>query len=190
MGSCNLTGGSLDFNLESGLICRGNATHQDLLKYFTHCWQSQTKYKILPLQSGFNQHSLHHSSTTERFDSATLLTHPQYRQDLYRELSNSCEPVTIYSRGFNPDAEILNLLSHRSTQVYADGFIRNYNSRIRTHFKTGIHAKVTLIGDRIAYLGGINFQFAPGRSSPHDLMYKTGDRQEITVIRQQLASVF
>ena len=190
LGSCNLTGGSLDFNLESGLICRGNATHQDLLKYFTFCWQSKTRYRILPLQSGFNQHTLHHSSTTKRFDSATLLTHSQYRQDLYRELSESYEPVTIYSRGFNPDAEILNLLSHRSTQVYADGFIRNYSSRIGTHFRTGIHAKVTLIGDRIAYLGGINFQFAPGRSNLHDLMYKTSRRQEIKLIRQQLASVF
>lgn len=61
---------------------------------------------------------------------------------------------------------------------------------IRTHFRTGIHAKVTLIGDRIAYLGGINFQFASGRSNLHDLMYKTSDRQKNTIVRQQLASVF
>ncbi len=28
LGSCNLTGGSLDFNLEGGLICQGTTTHQ------------------------------------------------------------------------------------------------------------------------------------------------------------------
>ena len=99
--------------------------------------------------------------------------------------------VEIYSRGFAPDAEILNLLSSRSTRIYADGFIRNKNSRITTHFRTGIHAKVTLVGERVAYLGGVNFQFAPGGFSLKDLMYKTCDREEITQIRRALVtSVF
>ena len=187
LGSSNLTGGSLDFNLESGLICRGNITHQDLLKYFTRCWQYKAKYNILPLQSGFKQYSFSSLSSTERFDSATLLTPQQYRQDLYRELAKCSGRVEIYSRGFNPDGEILNLLSNRPTHIYADGFIRNQNSRLKTHFRAGIHAKITFIGDRVAYLGGINFQFAPKGFSLNDLMYKTSDRQEINQIRQQLA---
>ena len=106
---------------------------------------------------------------------------------MYRELAKCSGKVEIYSRGFNPDGEILKLLSNRSTHIYADGFIRNQNSRLKTHFRAGIHAKITLISDRVAYLGGINFQFAPRKFSLNDLMYKTSDRQEINQIRQQLA---
>ena len=102
---------------------------------------------------------------------------------------SQCSGIEIYSRGFNPDAEILTLLTTVSTRVYADGFIRSKN-RIATFYKAGIHAKVTLIGDRIAYLGGINFQFAPRGFGLNDLMYKTCDRHEIIQIRQQLATSF
>ena len=184
LGSCNLTGGSLDFNLESGLICWGDTTHQDLVRYFTRCWEHLTKYDVLRLQSGFNQRTLNNSSPDNQFNSH-LLTPRQYRQDLYRELSKN-SGIEIYSRGFYPDAEILNLLTGY-TRVYADGFIRNQNPRIRTYFKKGIHAKITLIDDRVAYLGGVNFQFAPRGLKTIDLMYKTCDRQQIARIRQQLA---
>ena len=187
LGSCNLTGGSLDFNLESGLICQGTTTHQDLWQYFTRCWLHKTKYDVLSLQSGFNQRTLDRSSPNDRFNSQALLTPKQYREDLYRELNKCSGKIEIYSRGFSPDAEILNLLANRSTRIYVDGFIRNQN-RIITHFKPGVHAKVTLIGDRLAYLGGVNFQFAPRGFKLIDLMYKTSDRQEITQIRQQLSA--
>jgi hypothetical protein len=189
LGSCNLTGGSLDFNLESGLICQGTATHQDLWQYFTRCWSHKTKYDVLSLQSGFNQRTLESSSPNDRFNSQALLTPRQYREDLYRELNKCSQKVEIYSRGFSPDAEILNLLANCSTRIYAEGFIRNKSSRITTHFTEGVHAKVTLIGDRLAYLGGVNFQFAPQGFKLIDLMYKTSDRQEITQIRQQLAAL-
>ena len=193
LGSCNLTGGSLDFNLESGLICQGTSTHQELVQCFTSFWQYKTKYDVFPsIETGkFNQRTLNHSSQGDRFLSQTLLTPKQYREDLYKQLSKYSGKVEIYSRGFAPDAEILNLLSSRSTRIYADGFIRNKNSRITTHFRTGIHAKITLVGDRVAYLGGVNFQFAPGGFSLKDLMYKTCDREEITQIRRALVtSVF
>ena len=191
LGSCNLTGGSLDFNLESGLICQGTSTHRELVQCFTDFWQYKTKYDVFPsTETGkFIQRTLNHSSQGDRFNPKTLLTPKQYREDLYEQLSKYSGKVAIYSRGFAPDAEILNLLSSRSTRIYADGFIRNQNSRITTHFRTGIHAKVTLIGDCVAYLGGVNFQFARGFSLT-DLMYKTCDRKEITQIRQQLAVSF
>ena len=188
LGSCNLTGGSLDFNLESGLICQGTATHQDLWQYFTRCWLHKSKYDVLSLQSGFNQRTLDRSSPPDRFNSQALLTPRQYREDLYRELNKCSGKVEIYSRGFSPDAEILNLLANRPTRIYADGFIRNQN-RITAHFTAGVHAKITLVGDRLAYLGGVNFQFAPRGFKLIDLMYKTSDRQEITQIRQQLAAL-
>ena len=162
-------------------------THQDLWQYFTRCWLHQTKYDVLSFQSGFRQSTLSHSSPPDRFDSQALLTPRQYREDLYQELNKCSGKVEIYSRGFSPDAEILNLLATRSTRIYADGFIRNQSSRITAHFTAGVHAKITLIGDRLAYLGGVNFQFAPRGFKLIDLMYKTSDRQEITQIRQQLS---
>ena len=189
LGSCNLTGGSLDFNLESGLICQGNTTHQDLLQYFILCWKHKTKYDVLPLESGFNQRTLNNSSPTDTFNSQTLLTPRQYRQDLYRELSKCSGRVAIYSRGFFPDAEIISLLETRSTHVscvYYNNSISNKNNRITTRFSSEVHAKITLIGDRVAYIGGVNFQFAPQRFKLIDLMYKTCDSQEINQIRQQL----
>ncbi|MDJ0573417.1 MAG: phospholipase D-like domain-containing protein [Pleurocapsa sp. MO_192.B19] len=194
LGSCNLTGGSLDFNLESGLISQGTTTHRDLFQYFIRCWEHNTKYDVFPLKAGFIQRSLNNSSCTEKFSSQTLLTPRQYLQDLDRELSKSSEKVIIYSRSFFPDAEILSLLKTRPTyvsSVYYDNSLSNKNHRITIRLNSEIHAKVTLIGDRVAYLGGINFQFAPRGFSLIDLMYKTGDREEITQIIQQLpTSIF
>ncbi len=193
LGSCNLTGGSLDFNLESGLICQGTTTHQDLFQYFTRCWKHKTKYDVLPFKTGFIQRTLNNLSPTERFHSQTLLTPYQYRQDLYKELSKCSGKVEIYSRSFFPDAEILSLLETRPTHVscvYYNNSISNKNYRITTRFRSEVHAKITLIGDRVAYIGGVNFQFAPQGFKLIDLMYKTCDRQEISQIRQQLATSF
>ncbi|WP_052055972.1 phospholipase D family protein [Myxosarcina sp. GI1] len=187
LGSCNLTGGSLDFNLESGFICQGTTTHQNLWQYFIRCWEHKTKYDIVPLPSGFIQRTLNNSSPDSKFSSQTLLTPKQYREDLSWELSKGSEKVAIYSRNFSPDTEILSLLATRSTSVYADGFINNPNHRITAYLKSGVHAKVTLIGDRVAYLGGVNFQFSRRGFSLIDLMYKTCDRDEIMQIQRQLS---
>ncbi len=191
LGSCNLTGGSLDFNLESGLISQGTTTHQDLFQCFIHCWEHKTKYDVLPLKSGFIQRTVNNLSSKDRFNYQTVLTPKQYRQDLYRELSNCSGKVEIYSRSFFPDAEILSLLETRSTHVfcvYKNNSISKKNSRITIRFSSEVHAKITLIGDQVAYIGGVNFQFAPQGFKLIDLMYKTSDCQEISQIRQQLAT--
>jgi hypothetical protein len=192
LGSCNLTGGSLDFNLEGGLICQGTTTHQDLLEYFTRCWQHQTRYDVLCSSTigNFIQRSLNNSSAASGFHSQTLLTPSQYRNDLQHELSKFSGKIAIYSRGFSPDAEILSLLPTRNTHVYCDGFIATNNYRINSRFVSGLHAKITLIGDRIAYLGGINFQFAPQGFNLIDLMYKTTNPKEVARIRQELSASF
>ncbi len=199
LGSCNLTGGSLDFNLESGLISQGNTTHQDLFQYFIRCWKHKTKYDVLSYKTGFIQRSLNNLAPTERFNSQTLLTPYQYRADLYQELSKGSETVTIYSRSFFPDAEILSLLETRPTHVYCvyyNNSLSNKNYRITTRFNSEVHAKITLIGNRVAYIGGVNFQFAPQGFKLIDLMYKTcdlgkaeahSDRKQISQIRQQLS---
>ena len=157
LGSCNLTGGSLDFNREGGLICQGTTTHSDLLQYFTRFWRYQTRYDVLPslTQGNCLQRSLNHEQPTFQFSSRTLLTPSQYRNDLQEELNQFKGQIEIYSRGFSPDA------------------------------------KITLLGSRVAYIGGVNFQFNAKGFSLIDLMYKTSDYQEIDQIHQQLAaSVF
>ena len=189
LGSCNLTGGSLDFNLESGLISQGTTTHQDLFQYFIRCWKHKTKYDVLPYKTGFVQRSLNNVSPTNRFNSQTLLTPYQYRADLYQELSKGSEKVTIYSRSFFPGAEILSLLETRPTHVYCvyyNNSLGNKNYRITTRFNSEVHAKITLIGNRVAYIGGVNFQFAPQGFKLIDLMYKTCDRKQISHIRQYI----
>lgn len=188
LGSCNLTGGSLDFNLEGGLICQGSTTHQDLLEYFIRCWQYQTRYDVLCSSTvgSFIQRSLNNSSAASGFHSQTLLTPSQYRNDLQLELSKFSGKVAIYSRGFSPDAEIISLLPTRNTHVYCDGFIRTNNYRINSRLVSELHAKITLIGNSVAYLGGINFQFAPQGFKLIDLMYKTTNPAEVNQICQQL----
>jgi hypothetical protein len=49
-----------------------------------------------------------------------------------------------------------------------------------------LHAKITILGNKVAYIGGINFNFNPNFSHSHDLMYKTTDAQEINQIIRQL----
>jgi hypothetical protein len=190
LGSCNLTGGSLDFNLEGGLICQGTSSCQDLLQYFTQFWQYKTGYDVLPsfTKGNFIQRSLNRSSAAPQLSSKTLLTPSQYRNDLERELSQFRGQIEIYSRGCFADAAILSLLETHYTRVYFESFTNITNSRIFRHFLPGLHAKITLLGDRVAYLGGVNFHFTPQGFNLIDLMYKTSDRQEIKQIRQQLTA--
>ena len=191
LGSCNLTGGSLDFNLEGGLICQGTTSYQDLVEYFTHFWQYRTGYDVFPspTEGSFIQRGLNNSSSAPQFRSETLLTPSQYRNDLEQELSRFRGQVEIYSRGFAADARILPLLQTHSTHVYFEAFINTRDRRIFQHFLPGVHAKITLLGDRIAYLGGVNFNFTPQGFNSIDLMYKTSNRQEIHQIRKQLSAL-
>jgi len=190
LGSCNLTGGSLDFNLEGGLICQGTSSYQDLLQYFTLFWQYKTGYDVFPsaTKGSFIQRGLDRTSQAPQFRSKTLLTPSQYRSDLEQELSQFRGQIEIYSRGFFADAAILSWLQNRSTRVYFEAFTNIKDNRIFGRFLPGVHAKITLLGDRVAYLGGVNFQFFPQGFNLIDLMYKTSDRQEIHQIRQQLAA--
>ena len=190
LGSCNLTRGSLDFNLEAGLICQGTSSHQELLQYFTYFWQYRARYDVLPCttEGQFIQRTLNISSVSSRFSSQTILTPSQYRNDLQHELSQFRGKVEIYTRGFSPDAEILSLLQSHSTRVYFERFTQFKDYRLIQRFLPGLHAKVTLLGDRVAYIGGVNFQFNPPGFDLIDLMYKTSDHQEISLIRQQLSA--
>ena len=61
------------------------------------------------------------------------------------------------------------------------------NQDLNIHIINNLHAKITILGNQVAYIGGINFNF--NNSHSHDLMYKTTDTKEINQIISQLPSL-
>lgn len=187
LGSCNLTGGSLDFNLESGIISQNSPIHEDLIEYFRYFWNYKTEYDIIPsdIFGDFIQRSLSHSVLPLFPDSKNLLTPNKYYQDLKTELSNFTGKVQIYTRNFQPEG-LVNLLNSRNTTVYLHHFPHRNISKIKQILNSNIHAKVTILGDKIAYIGGVNFQFDEDSLQLNDLMCKTTNPEIIKQIYQQL----
>jgi hypothetical protein len=60
--------------------------------------------------------------------------------------------------------------------------MRCADSTINIKKLKNLHAKITLLGNKIAYIGGINFNFSLKHQGSYDLMYKTTDSQEISQI--------
>ena len=60
--------------------------------------------------------------------------------------------------------------------------MRFLDSTINIEKRKNLHAKITLLGKKIAYIGGINFNFSLKHQGSYDLMYKTTDSQEINQI--------
>lgn len=80
------------------------------------------------------------------------------------------------------------LLCLLDTRIFVDSQVFTSHSKLKVKTIDSLHAKVTLLGNKIAYIGGINFNFGSNAFSVTDLMYKTTDSEEIIQIRQQLAS--
>ncbi len=68
LGSVNLTKGSLDVNLESGIIFKNNKTYQQLINVFRYFWQSSSRDHVIPVLG---------------FDGFELRTIKRYRQESY-----------------------------------------------------------------------------------------------------------
>ena len=190
LGSANLTKSSLkEINFEAGILCQGNETHQDLVRYFTHYWNHKSKNEVKPspwgdelIYSSLNLPPSHHATRSD-----TLLTAEEYHRDLEKELSQTEEKVQIYTWTFNPSSQLNTLLDPRRTEIYINSTSQIHTSSYRVRNRRRLHAKITLIGDRIAYVGGVNFFFRNGETPYHDLMYKTTDRSQIQSILQQLS---
>jgi phosphatidylserine/phosphatidylglycerophosphate/cardiolipin synthase-like enzyme len=189
LGSSNLTGGSLDFNLEAGMIGRG-IFHQDLYRYFVHCWRFKAQYDFIIGQNSFIRRDLDEIPSFAPFQSSCLLEEANYRRDLLTELRQSTERVTIYSRGVQCDRELSLLLRHCQVNLYVDAAVYSgYNLPFARSFRRGQHAKITLLDNRVAYLGGINFFFNESLSGLQDLMYKITDSALVARIRTFLNSI-
>jgi len=191
LGSCNLTGGSLALNLEAGLRVQQNALHAELLQKFQQCWTvySQDVIYQTQQQDGLILHSAPQSdSQVDR--SPHLLSPKQYYQDLQQELDTFRGKVAIYSRSFKPGSVLEQRLSSSlyETRLFLEtDHLPHVQSKFHVTSICKLHAKVTLLGDRIAYVGGVNFNFEPQSYGLVDLMYKTSQPTEIQQLHHALA---
>ncbi len=191
LGSCNLTGGSLDFNIEAGIVSCNNSTHTQLINLFQQFWQQRSRDEVIPTlnSDGFHLRSIHHSSQQKYQTYPSLLTPSHYKKDLLEKLRNFNGQVQIYSRSFQPSPEIEQCLHRLYTRIFVDSQIRVNCSTFYINKINNLHAKITLLGNQVVYIGGINFNFGNSALSLNDLMYKTTNSEEITQIRKNLASL-
>jgi len=191
LGSCNLTRGSLDFNLEAGTVFNNNLQHQPLINLFRYFWQKYSRDEVIAESNidGFRLRSLFRVSQEKYANSAytNFLTSLQYQKDLIANLQNFQGQVKIYSRSFQPSLEIATYLKLLDTRIFiASGILMN-NQNFNIQRIDYLHAKVTILGNEIAYIGGIDFNFSDSRL--HDLMYKTTNAREINQIASLLSSL-
>ena len=119
----------------------------------------------------------------------SLLTPSQYKRDLIEQLINFRGQVQIYSRSFQPSPEIEQYLRLLDTRIFVDSQVRTQQSTFNVEKIDNLHAKITLLGNKVAYIGGINFNFSSSALSLSDLMYKTTNSREITQFYQKLNSL-
>ncbi|WP_071190652.1 phospholipase D-like domain-containing protein [Trichormus sp. NMC-1] len=188
LGSCNLTRGSLDINKEAGIVFRNNSQHQNLINLFQQFWQKRSSDEVIPdiNNDGFRLRSLLHNHQNQYIYYPDFLTSSQYERDLIKELTNFKGEVKIYSRSFQPSAEIATCLRRLDTQIFIDSSMSVKNQNLNIYKINNLHAKITILGNQVAYIGGINFNFNSNFSRTHDLMYKTTDAKEINQIIRQL----
>lgn len=191
LGSCNLTGGSLDSNIEAGLVSRNTSIHTQLINLFRQFWLQHSRDEVIPASNfdGFHLRSINHFYQKQYETYPNLLTPSQYKRDLIEQLRNFKGQVQIYSRNFQPSPEIEQYLRLLNTRIFVDSQVWANQSKFHIEKNDKIHAKITLLGDKVAYLGGINFNFCSSASSVTDLMYKTTKSKEITQICQNIASL-
>jgi len=186
LGSCNLTGGSLDFNLEAGIFTCHPPLHQNLILMFQQFWETRSKDQVIPLKQGdgFYLHSL--SPQTTEITSDHFLTPQQYEEDLISQLQKQNDSITLYTRRFSPSPQLAGLLRYSQPNIFVNEVWRDRIRNFPQYTIPHLHAKVTLLGNRVAYLGGVNFTFSSDSNAFVDLMYKTTSLAEINSIRQQL----
>ena len=160
-----------------------------MINLFKQFWQKCSKDEVIPDSNndGFRLRSLLYSSQERYTKYPNFLNPSQYERDLIQQLRNFQGDVKIYSRSFQPSAEIANYLRLLDTNIFIDSRMSVTNQDLNIHIINNLHAKITILGNQVAYIGGINFNF--NNSHSHDLMYKTTDTKEINQIISQLPSL-
>lgn len=188
LGSCNLTGGSLNRNLEGGILWQHNPQHQFLIDYFRHLWQQETIAKATPSSEGYRMESLIPNKVASPKNN-NFLNYYEYEKDLMISLAkfkeNPQDKVIILTRNFIPNSQQLNLIRKIPHLI----FYSNFNSsNLKAKKVYHLHTKIVLIGSDIAYISSQDFAFT--HSPLFDLTYKTTNPQEIKLIISQLNQIF
>ncbi|MBD2207387.1 hypothetical protein H6G33_15470 [Calothrix sp. FACHB-1219] len=191
LGSANITRGSLDFNIEAGVVTRNYANHEQLINLFRQFWYKRSRDEVIPDTSydGFRLRSINRYADDKYEHYPNLLTPRQYQKDLIKQLSHFQGQVKIYSRSFQPSPDIARDLRNLDTYIFVDSQIPVHQPGFNIHKTNRLHAKITLLGNQVAYIGGINFNFSSRALSLHDLMYKTTNRQEVNQLIDNLNSL-
>ncbi|MEB3883244.1 phospholipase D-like domain-containing protein [Lyngbya sp. CCY1209] len=182
LGSCNLTAGSLDRNLESGIIWRNTPLHSQLIQTFGQFWDNHTQDDIIGSGNVLTLRSIPRPHQPQIVSHPQLLNPRQYYRDLLDELRRFRGNIVIISRSFRPTPELRELLKLSNTRVFIDSQMNCQDADFTIIPKDNCHAKITLIQGKVAYIGGINFNFYRNSFDFHDLMYKTTNKQEISAI--------
>ena len=184
LGSCNLTGGSLERNGEGGMLWKNTSEHQFLVEYFRYLWTHQTTSQSIPSPIGFRYESLEKVSGSPP-QSDRFLDHYVFKKDLSNSLKKfSGQEIWIYTRNFQPLSPQLNLLTNHRNRI----FYGSYNAtNLQAKQIPNLHAKIIIIGGQVAYIGSQDFAFSPNPFL--DLTYKTTDPQEIRLIAQQIKNL-
>jgi hypothetical protein len=181
LGSCNLTGGSLERNGEAGMLWQNTLEHQFLVEYFRYLWTHQTTSQSIPSPNGFCIESLEKLSGSPP-QSDRLLDHHAFKKDLSSSLKKfSGQEIRIYTRNFQPLSLQLNLLTNPRNRISFGSYNATSLQARKIH---NLHAKIIIIGSQVAYIGSQDFAFS--YNPLLDLTYKTNDSQEIELITQQI----
>jgi hypothetical protein len=182
LGSCNLTGGSLNRNIETGITFQNRLEHQFLINYFSYLWENKTEAEFLP--SGFQIQSLITNNLSPPI-STQFLNQNQYEEDLTSSLQKfSLNPqgkIIICTRNFKPNSQQLIMLKKLPCQIYYSNF--NHSDLEATKIPH-LHSKIVIIGNQVAYLSTQDFAFYD--YPLFDLTYKITDLAQIKEIKQQL----
>jgi hypothetical protein len=181
LGSCNLTGGSLERNGEAGIVWHNTTEHHQLFQQFCYLWNKQTTEEIIPSPQGIVSKGLPNHFSLSRCQG--FLNSSNYKKDLTNALqefaSNPQGKISIYTRNFHPTPEQEEMLQYLPYTIFY-GY-RN-NSDLQARPIENLHAKIVLLGTQVAYIGSQDFAF--GRKSNHDLTYKITDKNTIEKIIQ------
>lgn len=186
LGSCNLTGGSLGRNGEAGIVWNSTTEHQFLMDYFRNLWTNQTDAETIPLASASELRSTSRRKTDmPALTSDRFLNHQDYLQDVTNSLQNFAgEEVQVYTRNFQPLQQQINLLNSSKNRIFYGSY---NNAGLRATKIPNLHAKVIVIGSRVAYIGSQDL--ATSRDPFLNLTYKTSNPQEIAQIKQKLQNL-
>lgn len=184
LGSCNLTGGSLNRNIEGGIIWQNNSQHQFLIDYFCYLWQRESMAKATPSKEGYLMESLNPYKAKPPKNNY-FLNYYEYEKDLTVSLAkfkeNPQEEIIIITRNFMPNISQVNLIEKLPHRIYYSNF---NSSNLKAKKIYHLHTKIVLIGKKIAYLSSQDFAFT--RNPLFDLTYKTTNVEEIKIIITQI----